>query len=89
MPNELKRLSREDLYALVWAEPVTKVAARFGEAFGWMKTVAGFRKTRFRGLPRVDLAFTFAAAACDLRKFPGRLADSSPSERGSSGRETS
>ncbi len=41
MPNELKTLSREDVYALVWAEPMTKVAARFEEAFGWMKTVAG------------------------------------------------
>ena len=30
MPNELKTLSREDLYELVWAEPMTKVAARFG-----------------------------------------------------------
>ncbi len=29
MPPEIKRLSREELYALVWAEPMTKVAARF------------------------------------------------------------
>ncbi len=77
MPNELQTLSREDLYALVWAEPMTKVAARFGEwteeAFGWMKPVAGLHKTRFRGLPRVDLACIFAAAAYDLVRLPKLL----------------
>ena len=39
---------------------------RIEEAFGWIKTVAGLRKTRFCGLARVDLAFTFAAAAYNL-----------------------
>ena len=36
------------------------------EVFGWMKTVALQRKTRFRGLERVGWMFTFAAAACNL-----------------------
>jgi hypothetical protein len=35
-----------------------------------MKTVAGLRKTRFRGLARVDWAFTFAAAAYNLVRAP-------------------
>lgn len=39
---------------------------RIEEAFGWIKTVAGLRKTRFRGQPKVDWAFTFAAAAYNL-----------------------
>jgi len=42
----------------------------FEEAFGWIKTVAGLRQTRFRGLERVDLAFTFAVAAYNLVRLP-------------------
>ena len=47
---------------------------RIEEAFGWIKTVAGLRKTRFCGLARVDLAFTFAAAAYNLVRLPKLLA---------------
>ena len=36
------------------------------EVFGWMKTVAGQRKTKYRGLWRVGWIFTFAAAAYNL-----------------------
>lgn len=39
---------------------------RVEEVFGWMKTVALQRKTRFRGLDRVAWMFTFAAAAYNL-----------------------
>jgi transposase len=39
---------------------------RVEEVFGWMKTVALQRKTRFRGLARVGCMFTFAAAAYNL-----------------------
>lgn len=35
-----------------------------------MKTVAGLRKTRFKGRPKVDWAFTFAAAAYNLVRAP-------------------
>ena len=34
--------------------------------FGWIKSVAGLRKTKFRGRRRVDWMFTFAAAASNL-----------------------
>jgi hypothetical protein len=34
---------------------------RIEEAFGWMKTIAGLRQTKLRGLEKVDWAFTFAA----------------------------
>jgi transposase len=47
-----------------------RIRKRIEEAFGWMKTVAGLRKTRFRGLPKVALAFTFAAAAYNLVRAP-------------------
>lgn len=36
------------------------------EVFGWIKTVALQRKTRFRGLERVGWMFTLAAAAYNL-----------------------
>jgi len=39
---------------------------RVEEIFGWLKTVGMIRKTRHRGLPRVDWIFTFALAAYNL-----------------------
>jgi transposase len=39
---------------------------RVEEVFGWLKTVALQRKTRFRGLDRVAYMFTLAAAAYNL-----------------------
>ena len=47
---------------------------RIEEAFGWIKTVAGQRKTRFRGRDRVGWAFAFAAAAYDLVRLPKLMA---------------
>src|ERR687897_532565 len=54
------------------------IRKRIEEAFGWIKTVAGLRKTRFRGLARVELAFTFVAAAYNLVRLPRLLAGASP-----------
>ena len=39
---------------------------RIEEVFGWLKTVAGLRKTRHRGVFKVGWVFTFAAAAYNL-----------------------
>jgi transposase len=39
---------------------------RVEEIFGWIKTVAGLRKTKHRGRKRVGWIFTFAAAAYNL-----------------------
>ena len=39
---------------------------RIEEIFGWLKTVGCLRKTRHRGLGRVDWVFTFAVAAYNL-----------------------
>lgn len=36
------------------------------EVFGWLKTVGGLRKLRFRGLDRVGWIFQLALAACNL-----------------------
>jgi transposase len=39
---------------------------RIEECFGWLKTVAGLRKLRHRGVGKVDWIFTFACAAYNL-----------------------
>ena len=54
-----------------------RVRKRIEEAFGWIKTVAGQEKTRFCGVERVELAFTFAAAAYNLVCLP-RLLEPQP-----------
>jgi transposase len=52
-----------------------RIRKRIEEAFGWIKTVALQDKTRFRGVGRVGLAFTFAAAAYNLIRIPKLLAE--------------
>ena len=49
------------------------IRKRIEEAFGWMKTVGGQAKTKFRGLERVGFAFTFAAASYNLVRLPKLL----------------
>ena len=43
-----------------------RIRKRIEETFCWAKTVAGLRKARHRGLPRIDGQFTFAMAAYNL-----------------------
>src|SRR5690606_33609442 len=47
-----------------------RIRKRIEEAFGWIKIIARQEKTRFRGLDRVEWAFTFAAAAYNLIRLP-------------------
>jgi transposase len=42
---------------------------RVEEIFGWMKTFGGFRRTRFKGLRRTQLAATIVAAAYNLLRI--------------------
>jgi IS5 family transposase len=51
-----------------------RIRKRIEEAFGWAKTVAGLRKARHRGLPRIDWQFTLAMAAYNLIRLPKLLA---------------
>ena len=51
-----------------------RIRKRIEEAFGWIKTIGGLRKTRFIGHARTDWAFTFAAAAYNLVRLPKLLA---------------
>jgi transposase len=54
-----------------------KIRKRIEEGFGWIKTVGGQRKTRFKGKDRVGWAFTFAAAAYNLVRLP-KLVEAAP-----------
>jgi len=51
-----------------------RIRKRIEEAFGWMKTVGGLRKTKLRGLPKVDWVFSFVAAAYNLVRAPKLIA---------------
>ena len=50
-----------------------RIRKRIEEAFGWIKTVAGQERTKFRGRKRVGWTFTFAAAAYNLARLPKLL----------------
>ena len=50
-----------------------RIRKRIEEAFGWGKEVGTMRRTRFKGLPRVGLSFTFAVAAYNLVRLPKLL----------------
>ena len=67
-----ERTNRYDGYAV--SERKRK---RVEEVFGWIRTVAQQRKTRFRGLERVGWMFTLAASAHNLVRMRNlwRLAD--------------
>jgi len=67
-----KRTTRHPGYAVS-----QRIRKRIEEAFGWMKTIGGQEKTRFRGVGRVGFAFTFAAAAYNLVRLPKLLAEPS------------
>jgi transposase len=51
-----------------------RVRKRIEEVFAWVKTIAGWRKTRHRGLGRVGWQFTLALAAYNLIRLPKLLA---------------
>ena len=55
-----------------------RLRKRVEEIFGWMKTVGNFRKTRHRGIERVDWMFTLTAAAYNLVRMRNLTAVVSP-----------
>ena len=63
------RTTRHPAYAVS-----QRTRKRIEEAFGWIKTVGGLRKTRHRGTARVGWMFTLTAAACNLIRLPKLLA---------------
>ncbi len=57
-------------------EPATlpaHFAARIEEVFGRAKSIGGQARGRFRGLPRVGIAFTLTAVAYNLVRLPKLL----------------
>jgi hypothetical protein len=50
------------------------IRKRIEEVFGWTKSAAGLRQTRFRGVERVGWAFSLTAAAYNLVRLPKLLA---------------
>ena len=50
-----------------------KIRKRVEEIFGWMKTVGGFRRTRYRGVERTGLAGYFVATVYNLVRMANLL----------------
>ncbi len=59
-----ERTARHAGYALS-----QKVRKRVEEIWGWMKTIGGFRKTRFKGTERTELAAQLVASAYNLLRI--------------------
>lgn len=51
-----------------------RIRKRVEQVFGWTKSAAGLRQTKFRGLERVGWSFSLAAAAYNLVRLPRLLA---------------
>jgi len=55
-----------------------RIRKRIEEIFGWMKTVGGFRRTRYRGLERTQLAGYLVATAYNLVRMVRLVASATP-----------
>lgn len=58
------------------AHPLQTIQEIAHQALVWRQQEAGCVKARFRGVERVELAFTFAAAAHHLVRLPELLPES-------------
>jgi transposase len=54
--------------------PGYAISQRIEEGFGWMKTIGGFRKTKYRDIEKVGWAFALTAAAYNLIRLPKLMA---------------
>ena len=55
-----------------------RIRMKVEEIFGWIKTVGGFRKTRYRGLEKVDFAGYLVGAAYNLVRLARLVATPTP-----------
>ena len=78
------RTTRHPGYALS-----QRTRKRVEEIFGWLKTVGGMRKTRFRGKARVGWMLTWALAAYNLVRLRNLLREAEGEGEVSSEREHS
>ena len=51
-----------------------RIRKRIEEGFGWMKTIGGLRKPKYRSREKVAWHFTFIAAAYNLIRLPKLMA---------------
>jgi hypothetical protein len=58
------RTTRHEGYAIS-----QQARPRIERAFGWLKTIAGMRKVKLRGLANVDALFVFACAAFNVKRI--------------------
>jgi transposase len=58
-----------------------RIRKRVEEIFGWLKTVGGFRRTRFHGVAKTQLAAHLAGAAYNLLRIAKLLATREPSSQ--------
>ncbi len=63
-PGLDRRTTRHQSYALS-----QRIRKRVEEIFGWMKTIGGLHKTRFRGVARTELYAHFVGAAYNLLRI--------------------
>ena len=69
-----KARRRSNIDGRTTRHPGYAVSQRIEEIFGWLKTVAGWRKSRFSGLDRTEHGFHLALAAYNLTRMPKLLA---------------
>ena len=58
-----------------------RLRKRVEEVLGWMKTVGGFRRTRYRGLDRTDLTGSLVGTAYNLARIARLLTSETPAPR--------
>jgi hypothetical protein len=57
-------------------EASQRVRKRIEQIFGWVKTIGGLAKTKFRGRGRIAQAFDLAVSAYNLIRMPKLLSES-------------
>src|SRR5688572_28928312 len=72
MPTEHVRLTREQLYDLVWSRPMTQIAAEFG-----MSSVAFAKYCEAADVPRPERGY-WRRIACGLKVRKERLPKAGP-----------
>ena len=64
--KQAARLSMAEPLVMTSYSISQRIRKRVEEIFGWVKTVGGFRKTRYRGTERTQLAAWWVGAAYNL-----------------------
>ncbi len=55
-----------------------RIRMKVEEIFGWLKTIGGLRKTRYRGLEKVDFVVYLVGAAYNLVRLARMVASPTP-----------